>query len=123
MIIWLASYPKSGNTFVRSLLSSYFFSEEGYFVLIDKRNGNIVRSTFIFDRFKEKVLKKIKPVGFILGVDKTYLTTNNGKLIIIDTLTGKSENILNIDRDKISRPFVLNQELFIIKDNSIIRLN
>ena len=31
MIIWLASYPKSGNTFVRSLLSSYFFSEEGYF--------------------------------------------------------------------------------------------
>ena len=62
-------------------------------------------------------------MGFILGVDKTYLTTNNGKLIIIDTLTGKSENILSIDRDKISRPFVLNQELFIIKDNSIIRLN
>ena len=31
MIIWLASYPKSGNTFVRSLLSAYFFSEEGYF--------------------------------------------------------------------------------------------
>ena len=31
MIIWLASYPKSGNTFVRSLLSAYFFSKEGYF--------------------------------------------------------------------------------------------
>ena len=29
MIIWLASYPKSGNTLVRSLLSAYFFSEEG----------------------------------------------------------------------------------------------
>ena len=26
MIIWLASYPKSGNTWVRSLLSSYYFS-------------------------------------------------------------------------------------------------
>ena len=23
MILWLASYPKSGNTFVRALLSSY----------------------------------------------------------------------------------------------------
>ena len=29
MIIWLASYPKSGNTLVRSLLSAYFFSKEG----------------------------------------------------------------------------------------------
>tara|TARA_B100000900_G_scaffold261365_1_gene222793 strand:+ start:170 stop:1027 length:858 start_codon:yes stop_codon:yes gene_type:complete len=31
MIIWLASYPKSGNTFLRSLLSSYFFSSDGVF--------------------------------------------------------------------------------------------
>jgi len=31
MFIWLSSYPKSGNTFVRSLLSSYFFSEDGNF--------------------------------------------------------------------------------------------
>jgi len=31
MIIWLASYPKSGNTFLRSLLASYFYSENGVF--------------------------------------------------------------------------------------------
>jgi len=31
MIIWLASYPKSGNTFMRSFLSSYFFSKDGNF--------------------------------------------------------------------------------------------
>ena len=31
MIIWLASYPKSGNTFMRSLLSSYYFSKDGNF--------------------------------------------------------------------------------------------
>ena len=31
MIIWLASYPKSGNTFVRSFLSSYVFSKDGIF--------------------------------------------------------------------------------------------
>ena len=29
MFIWLASYPKSGNTLVRSLLASYFFSKDG----------------------------------------------------------------------------------------------
>ena len=31
MIIWIASYPKSGNTWIRSLLSSYLFSEDGKF--------------------------------------------------------------------------------------------
>ena len=31
MFIWLASYPKSGNTLVRSLLASYFFSKDGVY--------------------------------------------------------------------------------------------
>ena len=31
MIIWLASYPKSGNTFVRAFLSAYYFSKNGEF--------------------------------------------------------------------------------------------
>jgi len=31
MIIWLASYPKSGNTWLRSLLATYFFTRDGIF--------------------------------------------------------------------------------------------
>ena len=31
MIIWIASYPKSGNTWVRSLLASYLYSDNGIF--------------------------------------------------------------------------------------------
>ena len=31
MIIWIASYPKSGNTWVRSLLSAYLYTENGIF--------------------------------------------------------------------------------------------
>ena len=31
MFVWLASYPKSGNTLVRSFLASYFFSKDGIF--------------------------------------------------------------------------------------------
>ena len=31
MIIWLASYPKSGNTWVRSFLSAYYYSKDGKF--------------------------------------------------------------------------------------------
>ena len=31
MIVWLASYPKSGNTLLRSMLAAYFFSEDGIY--------------------------------------------------------------------------------------------
>ena len=31
MILWVASYPKSGNTWLRALLSSYYYSENGIF--------------------------------------------------------------------------------------------
>jgi len=31
MILWLASYPKSGNTYLRALLVAYFFTKEGNF--------------------------------------------------------------------------------------------
>ena len=31
MIIWLASYPKSGNTLLRSILATYFYSNDGDF--------------------------------------------------------------------------------------------
>ena len=31
MFVWLASYPKSGNTLVRSMIATYFFSKDGVF--------------------------------------------------------------------------------------------
>ena len=31
MIFWIASYPKSGNTYLRSFISSYYFSKKGKF--------------------------------------------------------------------------------------------
>tara|TARA_Y200000002_G_scaffold372632_1_gene370682 strand:- start:819 stop:1655 length:837 start_codon:yes stop_codon:yes gene_type:complete len=31
MIIWIASYPKSGNTYLRSFLASYYHSDDGRF--------------------------------------------------------------------------------------------
>ena len=51
-----------------------------------------------------------------------YLSTNNGRLIIADIISGKVLSILKIDNTIISRPFVLNQNIFVIKENAIIRL-
>jgi len=98
-------------------------SNEGFLTIIETQTGNIVRITNIFDRIKEKKRSTITPVGFIVGEKNIYLTTNNGRLIIIDISTGKSSSMLKIDNEKISRPFILNKNLFIIKDNAIIKIN
>ena len=40
MIIWLSSYPKNGNTWLRSLISAYYFTNDGLF-LGDQQLKNI----------------------------------------------------------------------------------
>ena len=79
--------------------------------------------TDIFKNIKEKKRSKIRPTGFILGLSKIYLSTSNGRLIVIDIDTGKPISTLKIDNEKISRPFVSNKNLFVIKDKAIIKLN
>ena len=44
-------------------------------------------------------------------------------MLVINITTGKTNSILKIDNDKISRPFVLDKSLFVIKDNAIIKLD
>jgi len=55
---------------------------EGFLVVIDSQQGNIIRITDIFKQFKKKERSKIKPVGFILGSKNIYLTTDHGRLMI-----------------------------------------
>ena len=31
MIFWIASYPKSGNTWLRALIATYYYSNDGIF--------------------------------------------------------------------------------------------
>jgi hypothetical protein len=42
--------------------------------------------------------------------------------MVIDIKLEK-KSILKIDNEKISRPFVLDKNLFVVKDNAIIKLN
>tara|TARA_B100000965_G_C19555634_1_gene742048 strand:+ start:257 stop:1564 length:1308 start_codon:yes stop_codon:yes gene_type:complete len=96
---------------------------EGYLVAIDSRNGNIVRMTNVLSIIKNYKKKKIKPEGFIIANDKIYLSLNNGRLIIIEILNGKPIDTKKIDNQKISRPYILNNDMFIVRDNAIIKLN
>ena len=96
---------------------------EGYLAVIDSRNGNIIRMTSVMDQIKNFEKKNIIPEGFIVAKDKIFLSLNNGRLIVIETLNGKTVDIIKIDNEKISRPYILNNEMFIISDNAILKLN
>ena len=98
-------------------------SQEGYLFLIEKNNGNIIRTTDLFENFKIKKRKSIKPTGFIIGKTKIYLSTDNGRLLVVDIASGKTISTLKIDNEKILRPKILNEKLFVVKNNSIIKLN
>ncbi len=94
-------------------------SEDGYLIIIDKRNGNILRSTNILDTFRNK---KINPTGFIIAKNFIYVCLNNGKLLKVSIKDGKTKDILKIDNGKISRPYVLNKHMYILRNDAIIKV-
>ena len=120
------SWENKVNSSLRpSLVGNYLFtiSLEGYLVVFEKNNGNIIRVTNIFRNFKKRIRNNIKPVGFIMGINNIYLTTDNGRLLVIDIKSGKTSTVLKIDNDKLSRPFVSGKNLFLVKDDAIIKLD
>ena len=73
---------------------------------------------------KETIRKNnFLPVGFVVASKNIYLTTNMGKLFVVDIETGKTKSIIKIDSNQISRPFILNKNLFLIKEDAIIKLD
>jgi len=108
-----------------TIINNFIFtvSLEGYLIIIEKKSGKIIRINDIFNGFKTKKRAKITPTGFIMGNENIYLSTNNGRLLVIDIHSGKVKSILKIDNKKISRPSVINKNLYVIADNSIIKLD
>ena len=98
-------------------------SNEGYLIVIEKNNGNIIRVTDLFKNYKLKKRKNINPVGFVIGNTNLYLTNTDGKMIVVDLSLGDIKKIEKISGDFISRPFIFNQNLFVIRNGSIIQYN
>ena len=108
-------------TFSDNLL--FTITIEGYLTILDPRNGNILRMTYILDKIKKAKKNKVYPTGFVVSTEEIYVSLNNGKLIIVDMLTGKSKEILKLSSDKISRPYFLNNKLYIVRNNAILKIN
>ena len=120
------NWENTVNSNLRPTLIENFLisvSLEGYLIVIDKFTGNIIKVTDVFENFNPKKRNEIFPTGFIVGLENIYLSTNIGRLLVIDIKSGKTISTLKIDNDKISRPHILNKNLYLVKDNAIIKLN
>ena len=98
-------------------------SNEGYLIVIEKNKGNIIRVTDLFNNYKLKKRKNIKPVGFVIGNTNLYLTNTDGKMIVVDLSLGNIVNIEKISGDFVSKPFIVNENLFVIRNGSIVQYN
>ena len=101
----------------------FTISDEGYLYTLQKKEGNIIRINDIYEIYKPKERKKIKPIGFKIGNQKLYLTNNDGKILVVDLSTGKVVKTQKVSRETISKPFINNENLYIIKNGSIIKFN
>ena len=102
MIFWIASYPKSGNTWLRALISSYYFSEDGV--------------------FHEKIIKNIGQ----FPEKKHFTSFNYDPKVVTDTTRFWIKAQEKINEDKKLRFFkthnvfgTLNNQNFTNKENSI----
>jgi outer membrane protein assembly factor BamB len=98
-------------------------SNEGYLFVVEKNKGNIIRITDLFKNYKIKKRKYIKPVGFAIGNTKLYLSNTDGNIIIADLNLGNVIRIEKVAGDFISRPFIYNQSIYVIKNGSIVQYN
>ena len=101
----------------------FTISNEGYLYVIEKNNGNIIRITNIYENYKEKKRKNIKPIGFVIGKTNVYLTNNDGKMIVVDLVTGNTTSTIKVSNSLLSEPSIFNKDLFIIKNGSIVLYN
>ena len=90
---------------------------------MDKKTGQIIRINNLLKNIKKKRKKNFKTIGFLVGKFYIYVSTNNGRILVVNFKEGKIEKTLKLDNNKLQRPVYFNKSLYIAKDNSIIRLN
>ena len=119
------NWIQSVNSDLRpAVVGNFIFtiSLDGYFFIIEKKTGNIIRVTNLFNELKLNK-KKFYSTGFVMNSEELFVSTSLGKLLVVDLQIGRIKNVLKIDNKKISRAFVKNQNMYLIRDNSVIKIN
>ena len=101
----------------------FSISNEGFLHVIQKNNGNIIRITDIFLDYREKKSDEINPIGFSIGNKHLYLSNGDGRMIVVDLKSGNTIKIEKISRGIISKPYIFNNNLYVVKNGSIVQYN
>ena len=105
------------------IVKDYIFtvSNDGYLSTLQKKEGNIIRTNYIYKNYDSEKRKKIFPTGFSIGNNKLYLSNTNGTLIVVNLISGKVLKSEKISRNLISKPHIYKGNLYIVKNGSIIQ--
>ena len=85
MIIWLASYPKSGNTLLRSILATYFFSDDGVFNFNDLYKIGQFPSFNFFEQARIDISDKEEIFKNYIKAQKNLIQKSGSKINFLKT--------------------------------------
>ena len=77
MFIWLASYPKSGNTLLRSMLAAYFFSKDGVYNFDLIKNIKQFPNITLFERLGIDIKNEKEVVKNYIKVQESFNNKNS----------------------------------------------
>ncbi len=96
----------------------FTISSDGFLVILNKLNGQIVRSTNLKKNLKNYDKDKNNFQGFVIAKDK-ILISQDGKIISVSIKSGQIEKIIKVDGNIISRPFISNKEMIVVSKKFI----
>jgi len=91
MIIWLASYPKSGNTLLRSMLSAYFFTKDGKFNFEIIKNITQFPELILFKNYGVNSHDEMELVKNYINVQKQINEKDKNSIRFLKTHSGLSD--------------------------------
>ena len=77
MFVWLASYPKSGNTLIRSMLAAYFFSKDGVYDFDLIKNIKQFPKSALFERMGIDIKNEKEVLKNYIRVQETFNKKNS----------------------------------------------
>ena len=96
----------------------FTISSDGFLVILNKLNGQIIRSTNLKKGLKNYDKNKNIFQGFVIAKNK-ILISHKGKIIKANLKDGQIEKIIKVDGNNISRPFISNKEMIVVSESFI----
>ena len=112
MIIWLASYPKSGNTMLRAMLSAYFYTQNGIFNFDLLKNIRQFPDVSIFEKFKIDISNEDQVLRNYIFIQSKIREKFNNKIIFLKTHSA----LLDVNKYKFTNLINSLGVIYIVRD-------